>query len=158
VSPNVKKQLELLAEDINQLSGLAIPDEDMVDFMGQLRHQLRRLTAVKRMYDSEFDVDYYQGVEGEDYKVVRQGKNDRSYNTPKLLADFNALGVDLVQLIELDVVRPSWRWSDLQRAADHYGLDLTIAHGNAVDDSGAHDAHVGQVYKAGYDIVGKEVD
>ena len=141
------REVEQLRETTAELIEVVVSDEDMVDVVGDVAAIHRRLGEWLRDQRSELG----GGMKGERWMSVERRSATRSYNTNSLLARFaDALpggqspAGALQRLLERDVVRLQWRWTDLQKAAEQDDVTLRVANHEITD--GDPDADVGAVW------------
>lgn len=126
------------------------PSEGDADWLGRLDKVIRNLTELKRAVMAELAGP----VRGSEYQVTEGRSASRSYNTAAILSAFGARGYELRDLLAVDAVRLSWRWSELKKAAAMANVDLHIAH-HEIDDQGEIDGPlVGEVWRSQYRIEG----
>lgn len=105
-------------------------------------------------------------AQGKRYELVPTYKTTRTYNTPRLLTEFQdtmgkRLGMELslsqviVMLSAAGALEIRWKWTQLQQAAKQYGLRLLVGKGESVgEESGLDDPMVGEVKeRSGYQRV-----
>lgn len=124
-------------------------EEEIVDALGTIRSIEVGLADVRKMGASEIE----PGAAGHRFRFEQSQSAKRSYNTQGLLAKFMAASDrDLIStlrmLMEEDVVRVSWQYTNLKKAARKWGVSLTTAHDEIQD--GDPNADIGEVWKHGY--------
>ena len=140
-----------------------IPDDELVDVAGEVAKVTRDLTEFVRNLKSEMA----PAAVGKSYQATESRSAKRSYNTQGLLAKFVASYGDaydetttvftaLQVLMDLDVVRLTWRWTELQNAAIEFDVPLTIVR-HEIED-GDPDADVGEVWSSSTSVGGKTDD
>lgn len=162
-----------------------IPDEEEVpDAVGHCRElevilaewrrtQEKRFDDVPAMKTPELKERVDEGswagkpvAQGKKYELVPTYKTTRTYNTPRLLSEFQSqmeerLGMELnlsqviVMLSAAGAFEIRWKWTQLKEAARLYGLRLVIGRDHPVgDESGLDDPMVGEVKeRSGYQRV-----
>jgi hypothetical protein len=124
----MEAQLDRIESALSELTK-APPPPGVADVVGRLAHISRWVNEIKR------DLLAEAGPErGMSYQLVGSRAATRSYNTPALIAAFAAEGVGLPDLVQGDVVRLDWRWTELKRAAYDAGVTLRIAPREIADD------------------------
>ncbi len=115
---------------------------DMVDVLGTVNSAAGRANEEKRLAASELE----SGSIGNRWSVEIGRRATRNYNTLALMKDIYNGGVTIMDLIELDVVRIQWQWSNLRKLFDQSETmpKLRITQG----DMG--DSHVQEDWKDGY--------
>jgi len=99
---------------------------EVIDVLGEIREIEKGLAFLRQGSQVEFET----GQRGKSWQVVIPVKNERSYNTPRIIKKFaEAIGGTpwqaFVMLLRGDVVRLEWQFKKLLAAAQTY--DLTIA-------------------------------
>jgi len=95
-------------------------------------------------------------IRGEQFELVPTHRTDRTYNTPRLLADLSAAMCDmtghdvtisrmLAVLQDRNVVEIKWRWTDLKAYCKAMGVTLNIGHDELDPDADLESPHVGEV-------------
>lgn len=137
---------------INELIAWPVPGDQVVDTIGRVRVLEIKLAEYRRGLETET----VSGDVGEQYRVTESRSARRTYNTDGLLAAFGGADEGLRKLMDCDAVRLTWRWSELQTAAQHYDVTLAIAK-HEIED-GDPDTHVGEVWSIKTRVVAKEVE
>lgn len=139
--------LDSIAAAATALAAAAIPEHQLVDVAGDLRHAERRLADLRRNLESEIP----PGAVGEKYKAVERRSAKRSYNSEALVRLFRdrweapSDSDALYELWRAGVIDVAWRWTDLQRAADKWDVTLGVAKHEIRD--GDDSVHVGEVWR-----------
>jgi hypothetical protein len=132
---------------------LALPKEgEEADWLGRLNKVIRDLNDKKRLVMDELPGP----VEGDEYRIVEQNSAKRSYNTAAILHGFQSQGYDLHDLLNMDAVRLSWRWTQLRKAAQMADVELRIAGHEIEDDGDIESPLVGEVWASRMNIEGKQ--
>ena len=142
---------EVLLQSVRLVEQTPVPQDEIPDAVGHIRHAETRLADLRRRHQSEIEGT----VEGDHYRIVEQRQANRTYNHPAILAEASAAGLSIADLVRLGVVRLSWQWTALQRWFNSEDLTLRTA-GHEVDAFGEIDGpHVGTVWKTRQVIEGK---
>lgn len=135
--------LTRLREAVADVSDWPFPEEDGPDVTGTVNYLVGMLNDLKRRLLAEA-----APAEGEHYRIVETRAAKRSYNTNGLLAAFTRPGESpndtLKALLDADVVRLAWRWTDLQNLANDLDVTLSVAKHEIAD--GDPEALVGEVW------------
>ena len=142
-----------LANVEHEVRLLKLPEEGQeADWLGRLNKVIRDLNDKKRMVLDELPGP----VEGSEYRIVEQNSAKRSYNTAAILHGFQSQGYDIKDLLNMDAVRLSWRWTQLRKAAQMADVELRIA-GHEIEDDGDIAAPlVGEAWTSRMSIEGKQ--
>lgn len=137
-APKMAKRLLLAAEDTAQL----------VDALGTINSTERSLADERRLAASEVE----PGDAGTVWSVEMNGKWNKSYDTPGLIAKFmDVYGLSPLQtlqtLIHEGILDLNWKWTPLQNAVKEHGLDLRVVNHEIEEGD---DADVGRVWFEGY--------
>lgn len=117
-------------------------EEETADHIGRLDKVIRTLQGHRRSIMSEVPGP----LNGKDYRIVSENVCERSYNTPRLLDDFDRSGASIWDLIEQDVIRVSWQWTKMRNLAIRQDIGLRIA-GHELDPAAGEADHVGEHWK-----------
>jgi len=132
------------------LKNHAVPGDEMVDTIGRLKALEGRLARYRKDLESEV----VAGDTGEEFVVTEARSAKRTYNTNGILSAFltDQEGFDsLRMLMQADAVRLTWRWSQLQTAAQRHDVTLAVAK-HEIED-GDPDALVGEVWTSRTGVV-----
>ena len=132
------------------LKNHAVPGDEMVDTIGRLKSLEGRLSRYRKDLESEV----VAGDRGEEFVVTEARSAKRTYNTNGILAAFltDSEGFDsLRMLMQADAVRLTWRWSQLQTAAQRHDVTLAVAK-HEIED-GDPDALIGEVWTSRTGVV-----
>ena len=145
-----------LLDDVHAAFGAlknhAVPGDEMVDTIGRLKALEGRLSRYRKDLESEV----VAGDSGEEFVVTEARSAKRTYNTDGILAAFMRSLDDRVEghpssrtkslrlLMQEDAVRLTWRWSQLQTAAQRHDVTLAVAK-HEIED-GDPGALVGEVW------------
>lgn len=122
-------------------------DEETADYLGRLDKVIRTLSAHKRMVLSEVAGP----LDGKDYRLIEKREASRSYNTRLLLADFADAGYTIEDLIQNDVIRLSWQWTNTRNLAVSTDIGLRIAGHEITEDEADH---IGEVWRSSLSVEG----
>ncbi len=128
------------------LSKQPVPDDDLLDVIGDTEVVIRLLRGFVGMLKSELP----DKAATPRYREAGGRSAARSYNTDRILArvaeriDAPNTAALLRYLRERDAVRLSWRWTELKNLYEHLGLSMTIEP-HEIED-GDPDADVGEVW------------
>ena len=131
------------------LKNHAVPGDEMVDTIGRLKALEGRLSRYRKDLESEV----VAGDTGDEFVVTESRSAKRTYNTNGILAAFGRSdhALALRALMEVDAVRLTWRWSQLQTAAQRHDVTLAVAK-HEIED-GDPDALVGEVWTSRTGVV-----
>ena len=132
------------------LKNHAVPGDEMVDTIGRLKALEGRLSRYRKDLESEV----IAGDTGDEFVVTEARSAKRSYNTNGILSAFAEAptGHSALQLLLAeDAVRMTWRWSQLQTAAQRHDVTLAVAK-HEIED-GDPDALVGEVWTSRTGVV-----
>lgn len=139
-------QLDDLRQKVTDLNLPGLGEE--ADWLGKLDEIIRLLRDHRANVIEELDGP----VSGSQYRVVEGRSASRSYNTAAILHAFNYADWSLQDLMAVDAVRLSWRWSELRKAYQMAALPLTVA-GREVEDDGDIEAPaIGEVWSSSYRV------
>lgn len=146
-----------LRQAVRHVTQHPVTDDTIVDMIGAVRAVEVRLAEYRKGLESEVT----SGQVGEAYQVTESRLAKRSYNTNGILAAFFPVtGVNpaasLEVLMAADAVRLSWRWAQLQAAAQLYDVTLAVAK-HEIED-GDPDALVGEVWSTSTRVIPKEAE
>lgn len=148
--------IETIRAAAGALRAQPVSDEQIVDVIGHTRALERRLAEWRRGLESEVT----SGDKGTEFEVQESRSAKRSYNTNGILAAFTQ-GMHrpeeaLYELIAEDALRLTWRWTQLQAAAQRHDVTLAVAK-HEIED-GDPDAVIGEVWTSKTTIVPLEVE
>jgi len=135
------------------LKNHAVPGDEMVDTIGRVKALEGRLAAFRKDLESEV----VAGDTGDEFVVTESRSAKRSYNTNGIFAAFarTSTPTEILQaLLAEDAVRLTWRWTQLQAAAQRHDVMLAVAK-HEIED-GDPDALVGEVWSSRTSVVPKE--
>lgn len=124
---------------------LAQGTERFVDVLGQLNKSAGQVSSIRRRFQAEVE----DGEHGELYLLKRGRQAKRTYNLSGILLKFQekwqhvTVLVTLMRLIEEDVIRISFQWTNLRKLAADYDVPLSIVNNRKVE-SGDPDYDVGE--------------
>lgn len=103
-------------------------DGETIDVLGEMRQIESGIADLRKGTQVEFE----SHQQGDRWRIVVPSPNKRSYNTPRLVQKFaEAMGGSawnaFVWLYQNDVIRLSWQFTKLQRAAAKWNVTLTTA-------------------------------
>jgi len=125
-----------------------LPDDAVAaDYVGRLDRVIRTLQGHRKMILDELPGP----VTGSEYRIVEQRSASRSYNTRLLREDFYNAGITFDDLIDADVLRLSWQWTNLRNLAVNADIGLRIA-GHEI--TGDEADHVGEVWASTLKVEG----
>lgn len=143
------REIERIKDATNDLRSVVIPDDHLVDVVGDTETVYRALGAVLRDLKAELDA----GAVGERWESTKTRSATRTYNTNGLLSAFaqafpgaQTPAGALQRLVEHNVVTLGWRWTELQKAADRYDVTLPVAKHEIGD--GDPSVLVGEVWRS----------
>jgi len=127
----------------------SLPEDDgAADYVGRLDKVIRTLQGHRKTIMDELPGP----VSGNSYRIVEERFSERSYNTTRIVHDFNQAGLTLGDLIDADIARISWQWTNLRNAAIKEDIGLRIA-GHELDGPDEVE-HVGENWKTRYKVEG----
>lgn len=145
-----KQQIHEIAELVSALELPPMGDE--ADWLGRLDKVIADLRDKRRVVIDELDAP----MTGFEYKIEESRSAKRTYNTAAILKQFDSKGWTLHQLLAMDAVRLSWRWTELRKAYQVANLDLTVAAREVSDAGDLDEAPVGEVWSTRYAVKGVE--
>jgi hypothetical protein len=127
-------------------------DGNYTDLAALMRVQSAKAGELKRSLVSEVPAGVQ--TEGQKYKMSQPIKTMRSYSTDKLLQDLllhQSAGVGFVEMIRTlineDVLKLAWSWTNVRKYANEVRLPLVIAPFEIADDDDK--CHVGELKTTG---------
>lgn len=144
------KQIDEIGRLVSEMDLPPVGNE--ADWLGRLDKVMRDLRGKRADVMAELDGP----VAGEEYVVTESRAAKRSYNTAAILSQFAAKDWTLHNLLALDAVRLSWRWSELRKAYQQAGVDLTVAAREVVDAGDVDEPPIGEVWSSQYRVEGKK--
>ena len=131
----MRKKLEATLDELDKYPAAvkeaimsAKNDAEMVDILGTIMSVRRRVDAERRLAAVEVAPTAEEHVRSGDRHTVKVSRSaKRSFNTPSLMKLMQDNGFSLLDLLEYDVLRITWRWTELKNFADRRGLKLKIA-------------------------------
>ena len=148
----LEKKLDLLDEypaAVKDAIMSAKTDEEMVDVIGTVMSVRRRVDSERRMAASEVTptaAEHTRAGERHYVEVTRSAK--RTFNTPSLMKLMQDNGMSLLDLLSYDVLRITWRWTDLKNFADRRDIKLNIAK-KEIPELGDSEFQVGEYWTDG---------
>lgn len=148
----LEKKLDLLDEypaAVKDAIMSAKTDEEMVDVIGTVMSVRRRVDSERRMAASEVTptaAEHTRAGERHYVEVTRSAK--RTFNTPSLMKLMQDNGMSLLDLLSYDVLRITWRWTDLKNFADRRDIKLNIAK-QEIPELGDSEFQVGEYWTDG---------
>jgi len=134
-----------------------VPGDEMVDTIGRVKALEGRLARFRKDLESEV----VAGDTGDEFTVTEARSAKRTYNTNGILAAFASANngrwapeVALNVLMQDDAVRLTWRWSQLQAAAQRHNVTMAVAK-HEIEDGDPH-ALIGEVWSSRTSVVPKE--
>lgn len=136
-------------DEIQRLADGLYPTSD-ADELGRIDRAIRTLTQIKRA-----SLDELEGpVSGEEYRVSEANSANRSYNTARLLSEFDRRNWQLPDLVREGAITLKWNWTKLRRVANLADLTLEVSH-HEVDNDGDMDGEMlGETWRTSYRIEG----
>lgn len=121
---------------------------EVIDVLGEIREVEKGLAFLRQGAGVEFDT----GQQGKRWKVVVPVKNERSYNTPRLIRKFaEKIGGSswdaFVMLWKGDVIRLEWQYKKLLAAAHRHDVTVATAQHEIIEGD---DADIGVFPATGY--------
>jgi hypothetical protein len=141
-----------------RLHRIEAPDEaSLIDFAASLKGLEQHFGKERRLIESEIPSDFGPGKtigEGTVTTATAGRSATRTYNLYAILADAQAAGLTIYDLIEEDALRVTGQWSNLKRVFADADLTLRIAphevaNGSEPDEENGKPPHVGEVWKPG---------
>ena len=148
----LEKKLDLLDEypaAVKDAIMSAKTDEEMVDVIGTVMSVRRRVDSERRMAASEVTptaAEHTRAGERHYVEVTRSAK--RTFNTPSLMKLMQDNGMSLLDLLSYDVLRITWRWTDLKNFAERRDIKLNIAK-QEIPELGDSEFQVGEYWTDG---------
>ena len=128
------------------LSKQPVPDDDLLDVIGDTEVVIRLLRGFVGMLKSELP----DKAATPRYREAGGRSAARSYNTDRILANVITVidGADMVSVLrylrDRDALRLTWRWTELKGVYESLDLPMTIVR-HEIED-GDPDADVGEVW------------
>ena len=140
--------LEMYPAAVKQAIMEAQSDTEMVDVLGTVASVTRRVNEQRRLATPEVVPTSDEGeLKGERHMVEVSRSATRSYNTAALMKTMQDGGMTLMDLIEMNVVNLSWRWTELKNFAHRRGMDLRMSKDSVLELGDIDGPHVGEVWK-----------
>ena len=151
--PKLEKKLELLGKypaAVKKAIMSAKTDEEMVDVLGTVMSNRRRVDTERRLAASEITPTAAEHTfAGERHSVSVNRSANRSFSTPALMKLLQDNGFTLLDLLESDVLRVSWRWTELKNFAERRDIKLDIVDKEIPELGEADGPHVGEYWTDG---------
>jgi hypothetical protein len=132
-------------------------EASLIDLAGTLKRLEQHFGSERRLIESEIAADPGPGrvhAEGTSVTATASQTAQRTYNLYAILADTQAAGLTIYDLIDEDALRVDGQWSNLKRVFTNADLTLRIAPHEVVntsepDEENGKPPHVGEVWKPG---------
>jgi len=125
-------------------------DEELVDVLGTVMSVRRRVDSERRMAATEVTptaAEHTKAGERHYVEVSRTAK--RSFNTPELMKLMQGKGFSLLDLLDHDVLRITWRWTDLKNFAERRDIKLVKVKQEIPELGDSDGAMVGEYWEDG---------
>ena len=148
----MRKKLEAKLDELKEYPKLvkktimsAKTDGEMIDILGTVMDVRRKVDAERRMAATEVTPTADEHVFAGERHTVEVGQTTkRSFSTPALMKLMQEKGFTLLDLLESDVLRVTWRWTELKNFAERRDIKLTIAKKEIPELGEADGPHVGE--------------
>ena len=125
-------------------------DEELIDVLGTTMSVRRRVDVQRRLAQSEVAPTAAEHVKaGERHTVEVSRSAKRSFNTPALMTLLQDKGMSLLDLLDHDILRITWRWTDLKNFAERRDIKLTIVDREIPELGDSDGAQVGEYWEDG---------
>ena len=122
-------------------------DTEMVDVLGTVMSVRRKVDAERRLAAAEVTpTSAERQFAGEKHMVTVSRSAHRSFSTPALMKLMQDNGFTLLDLLESDVLRVSWRWTELKNFAERRDIKLDIEEREIPELGEADGPHVGEYW------------
>jgi len=149
--------IEGMRKTLGSLKLCPLSEGELVDVAGEVKALVAALTEYRKGLEAEMP----SKAVGRGYRATESRSAKRSYNINGILGAFGRVVYDgagyddpLRLLMAEDAVRLTWRWTQLQAAAEQHDVTLSIAK-HEIED-GDPDALVGEVWSSRTSVVPKE--
>jgi hypothetical protein len=132
-------------------------EASLVDLAGTLKRLEQHFGSERRLIESEIPADPGPGTveaQGAITTATAGRSATRTYNLYAIIADAQAAGLTIYDLIDEDALRVAGQWSNLKRV--FHAADLTlriapheVANTSEPDEESGKPPHVGEVWKPG---------
>ena len=132
------------------------PDDEVADFLGQIRAAEVRLATYRQGLVAETPA-----VEGAEYRIEETRRAKRTYSTWGIVLTYgdhrDSTALEAIrELVHQDVMRVSWHWTNLKNLFRDEGIELVVIRGEVTPDQ--VDVHVGEVWETKSGVKPKEED
>jgi hypothetical protein len=125
-------------------------ESELVDVLGTVMSVRRRVDGQRRLASSEVTPTATEHIKaGERHTVEVARSANRSYNTPELMKLMQDNGLTILDLLDIDVLRISWRWTDLKNFVERRGIKLKVVKKEIPELGDSDGAHVGEYWTDG---------